>query len=1079
MAWRKWIVRGIVYGIVAAAAAGALLYQRWTNPSAVREQVISSLHAALPGAHVSVDSARLRILGGIQLNGLRLSREDDPEKHEFLHIPSAIFYHDKEKILDGELRLRKVELVRPRLRIRRSRTGAWNLEGLARSLGDGPQSQMPAIVIHQGTLILEDRLDPTRPMLFEIADVSLTLVNDPATRVTIHGTANSDLLGKLQLDGLVDRSTNDVSLAFRASNIPLTQTLATKIPIQCPQDLFANLTVSGQAKVEGKVVYQPSQAQPIFYDVRCEIREGKLQHPALPLPMDRLQATLTCSNGELHLEKLSAWSGRTQIDARGMALLPCVDQEFAVDLNLQHVMLGKAFSDRLAEKLPKLRDLHEMFKPDGPTTIQIVCARHGGKWVEVSPDNPSRVLLKPENIAMAFRGFPYPLERTTGSVSYNLENQHVEFSLLAHAADDRPVEMKGHWNGDGDQADVKFFIKADDVPIDEKILHAFHTESLAMTGAFIESFNPAGRVDVKAYIERERGQEFRNEYRLFIHDAAIRWKKFPLALKNVSGYLNILPDQNWTFHDFQGMHQHGHIMLNGRSMPRIDDKGEKTFGVSMEITGRKLPLSSELHEALRHMPGLYKSWETFRPHGDLYFTASVERPGPDINELDVKVDVRGVNVNPTFFPYQIEDVSGLFHFHQNALDIAKVRARHANTFIALDRGRVDLHPRGGYYADLQDAEIRGLTIDEEFTQALPPKLQEAARRLNLRDPLKLRTRVVVYQPPETGTPFDVFWDGQVWMYGARFTTGLEFSNVTGTLGCVGRYNGRQIVGVDGNLLLEQATVFDQPFKKVQAKLQMRDTSPDVLLIGLHAPIYSGDVTGQVRVDFSSALRYELNLTASQINVAEFGRQNLGPKAQISGTASARLHLTGLGTGADTLDGNGSIDIPRGHLYNLPFLLDLLKFLGLHWPDRTAFEEFHSTFAIQGPRLSVQKFDLLGSGISLTGKGDFDLSSKQVHLDIYPMWGRVEQLLPSSIRPWPTNVSKNLLTVEVRGKATDNPKDLRFVMKPMPIIVDPLLLVRDRMLGKGGANEPHGANVGVSLPVTNAREPVRPGWLRWD
>ena len=136
MAWRKWIVRGIVYGIISAAATAALVYQRWTNPGAVREQVIAEISKMFPGAHVSVDSARLRILGGIQLNGLRLTREDDPEKHEFLHVPSAIFYHDKEKILEGELTLRKIELIRPRLRIRRERDGSWNLQNLLRKPKD-------------------------------------------------------------------------------------------------------------------------------------------------------------------------------------------------------------------------------------------------------------------------------------------------------------------------------------------------------------------------------------------------------------------------------------------------------------------------------------------------------------------------------------------------------------------------------------------------------------------------------------------------------------------------------------------------------------------------------------------------------------------------------------------------------------------------------------------------------------------------------------------------------------------------------------------------------------------------------
>ena len=90
--------------------------------------------------------------------------------------------------------------------------------------------------------------------------------------------------------------------------------------------------------------------------------------------------------------------------------------------------------------------------------------------------------------------------------------------------------------------------------------------------------------------------------------------------------------------------------------------------------------------------------------------------------------------------------------------------------------------------------------------------------------------------------------------------------------------------------------------------------------------------------------------------------------------------------------------------------------------------------------------MLGSAISLSGKGEFDLLKKEPKLDVYPMWGRLEQLLPPMVRPLPTTFSKNLLTVEVRGKVSSDPKDLKFFMKPIPLVVDPLLLLRDRMMG---------------------------------
>jgi len=504
------------------------------------------------------------------------------------------------------------------------------------------------------------------------------------------------------------------------------------------------------------------------------------------------------------------------------------------------------------------------------------------------------------------------------------------------------------------------------------------------------------------------------------------------------------------------------VILNGKSYPRRDAKGEKS--IFLEITGRNVPLDDQLRDALVKMPGLHKAWETFKPQGNLYFTALVHRPSADLKDLKVEVDARGSSAKPTFFPYLIEDISGQFKFHNYSLDIAKLRAKHGETVIAMDKGTVDLDARGGYYADLTDVSLRAFRIDEDFIRALPSgKLPAAAKALNLHDPMRVTTRLVIAQAPETGKSPDVYWDGKAELYGANLNVGFDFKNVTGELACVGRYNG-QMVGLDGNLLVEHASLFEQPFKKVHAKFAMRDSSPDVLLVGLRAPIYGGDVVGQVRVDLNSALRYEMNLTASQINLAEFGRHNLGPKSQLSGIAGGRLHLTGFGSGMDSLDGNGSIDIPRGHFYNLPFLLDLLKFLGLHWPDRTAFEEFHSGFSIQGSKVNIQKLDLLGSAVSLSGKGDFDLLTKNLHLEVYPMWGRVEQFMPQQIRPFPTTLSKNLLTVDVRGKLTGNPKDVKYRMKPLPLVVDPLLLLRDRVMGVESGKTPGPSVMGIDLSL---------------
>jgi hypothetical protein len=237
---------------------------------------------------------------------------------------------------------------------------------------------------------------------------------------------------------------------------------------------------------------------------------------------------------------------------------------------------------------------------------------------------------------------------------------------------------------------------------------------------------------------------------------------------------------------------------------------------------------------------------------------------------------------------------------------------------------------------------------------------------------------------------------------------------------------------------------------VRGHFFVRKDAPDLMLFALRAPMFGGDVCGQGWLDFGSPLRYEVDLTASQIHLEEFGRQNMGPKQELNGIAAARLFLHGQGSGLDRLEGNGSLDVPYSpltRLLNLPPLVALLKFLGLRWPDRTAFEEAHAVFAIHGNRVSVSKLDLLGNVVSLYGQGEVNLDGSDVMLDFYPSWGRAEQMLPSAVRDIPSAISKQLMKIEMRGQIGGNEGDLKFSKRAVPALVDPFLHVRDRMMGK--------------------------------
>jgi hypothetical protein len=308
-------------------------------------------------------------------------------------------------------------------------------------------------------------------------------------------------------------------------------------------------------------------------------------------------------------------------------------------------------------------------------------------------------------------------------------------------------------------------------------------------------------------------------------------------------------------------------------------------------------------------------------------------------------------------------------------------------------------------------------------------------------------QIVVTQSAEPGSSPSIGWDGGVRFENAVLTTGLDWSDVTGNLACRGLYQNRQLHGVVGNFKIERGTLLRQPFRDVVGHFAIEENIPDVLKVNIaSAPLFGGDISGPIRLEFGSTSRYELNLTASQVSLEDLGKFNLGPQSSLQGRTGGRLHLTGYGAGVDTLEGNGTLEVPNGKLGNVPLLLDLLKLLNLRLPDRTFFDEAKAVFSIHGRRVHMDQLELVGNGISLYGKGDFLIDGTEMKLDFYPAWGRIQQLVFPAWRDIPAEIGKNMLKIEMRGKITSNPNDIRFTKKPMPVLLDPLYQIRDRLMG---------------------------------
>jgi hypothetical protein len=1021
MPWRKWFVRSLV--LVSAALAGAVLfvYLSWTNPAVVREQVLGVLRCRLPGATVTLGSARLHLLGGIYINELHLCSRRGQAKDEIAYIPRATIYHDKEMLSKGTMAIDRIELPRAKLHIVRGPDGTWNVGSDILAEPD-PRQRVPTMVFHQATLLVEDHFNPASLPAFKIKNLDLTVINDPIETLVFNGAGVTDLGGKVEVHGAWGRSSHELSLTVDAVDLPIDGNLVERVSHSYPQLAVHARQLSGLASIGADLRYRPDLRQPWTHSVHFRLTGGKFCHAQIPFPLEDLNCECRCTNSGLVIDRLSARSGDTLLEANGRVKGLVADADLEGRLKLEHLSLCPEVFKTLPDRLQAIqRD----YNPRGVANLIVDFRRHGDRWRMDSS-------VQPRDISIQCAKFPYLLERVSGVLEHHLdqarpEGDSLNVRLLGYTSREggpREVHIDGSVEGKAPAA-VDIRITAKDVAIDEKLCQALTKPELQK---IVRSFSPAGQTDIEAHILRTAGNAtFDNRFFVHFHDTVVSYEVFPYPVENVSGTLDIR-NNYWEFRDFTGTHNGATLRCAGRSA-RGADGGE----FSATLTGTNLTLNPELESAIRNQ-SLKRTWQTLAPSGRIDFEAQIHRL-PKVTEPDIEVTVfpRGCTVTPAFFPYTLTDLTGTVHYHQREAELIKLQARHGPTSVGLERAKVCLKPGGGVSVDMAELTGNPSPADSDLMNALPGHLQKAMAAVQSPQPLWLRTRLTVDVPEDRAEPSQVYWDGELEFTGLALPAALHVNAVTGRLGCRGLYHGgmRELLG---NIELREATVFGQPLSDIHTAMRIAGNEPERLYLpNLKARLFGGSVGGAIWVSCDDRNSYEIQLTASQVRLEELARQNrLGPKARLSGLAGAQLFLRGEATDLDRLNGNGKVDVPNGKMCNLPVLLPLLKVLSGQFPDDTAFDDAHAVFGIQGRRIDFKRLELNGDAVSLSGKGSMNLDGSNLNLDFFAVWGRILQFLPPVIDQIPVKFSQALLKIKMRGDVRGK---VDCTKEPLPPIVE--------------------------------------------
>ncbi len=1084
-AWRAWVVRGLVFGSTGMVLAVASVFWAWTNPAQLRQTVLTTLMERVPGIGATLEGASMRLLGGITLLGLRVSRSDDLDKSDFFYVPRAVLYHDKEQLIDGKLAIRKVELQEPRLRLVRGRTGMWNLENLMPVTGGGTDP-IPTLVVEGGVLQIEDRSSLSgvggSPLghLLEIRQVEMLAMNDPPGMFRLEAKGVSDLLGPVTLTLEQERSGKMWAARVELTELPLDTGIlrAAAGLLKIPE--LATLDLSGA----GQVVLDLSGGgdRPISHQASFQFKNLQARASQLPLQLKDGSIEGRLTDGQVPLLMVQGKIGDGQLKARldNLSLKPVGGAVTPESLGgtWRAALTGLTVTPELLKSLPHpAPSLHELLNPAGVMDITYARDPAPSQTPGQNPNARHRVEVRPRFGTLRPKHFPYPLTDLTGMVAVDLmqglrPSLDVDLQGLAGAdpwtAKGPMVAEKGAWG-------IDLHVQSAGVAIDQTLIGALPAEYRNLAA----QFNPqGGRVKIDYRILADVGVPgLRNVASLGISEAVVRYEHFPILLEKVRGTLDILPD-HWVCRDFVGERDGGEIRLAGRSWPApkpaVDSPapGVKAPEVRPEsvakapapeasggpktgeavakqgpaggffrlvLRGEKLPVDDEFRSALAP-PGapernlLLEASKFLGLTDRLSFDADVVQKRMPSTELDVEVALRQATMQPRQFPIKLEDIQAVCRYSQDRILIRDLRMRHGASQLALKDGTVQLRQGGGYRCRFEGVRAEPLVLEDSMLAAMPAGTRRALQALELKDQVRLMGNITVESGNDArGAWPQVDWDGTLKLKGARLMAGVEAKDLVGEVVCSGKFNGTTVDHAQGNMALEQGAVFGQPIGPMRARFEMRPDSPDVLrLKDIQGDLYGGVVGGQGRVQLAARPRFELDLRASQVDLAQAARRN-GLVGDLEGLAYAWLHLSGEAGDPGSFKGEGRLDIPRGRLYELPVFLDLMKAGGLRAPDRTAFEEARAEVAFEGHQVRVKRLDLLGNAFSLRGKGTVHMETQETNLDFHVDLARLNQVLPAGINEITKLVSDQLLAIEVRGK----PGQLRFEKQFLPPVSSPI------------------------------------------
>jgi len=728
--------------------------------------------------------------------------------------------------------------------------------------------------------------------------------------------------------------------------------------------------------------------------------------------------------GGFEASELGNWKVRGELDSD------------ITNINLNLISQNTDIGTYLSEKLSShYYSIWQRYQPQGKVNLNILLKTGNGQPPDVT------VLMDCQKNDMTYSGFPYQLSKIEGQVEFTLKGANIK--NLKGINGSTTIVTTGLVEGYEQSGGFDLMLKIQNMAFDDKLHNVLNQQFRNIW----DELSPGGLADAEVLISKPAGarQETRYHTKIYCKKMQVKPSFFPYPLDGLTGEIEIV-DRLIKLKSLSAIRNKGEFKIDGEIT--ISQNGQAD-GLAVNIDARNIESNDYvLKEATNKiLTGIGTLWDKSQPEGPVNVTVTLQKSAgkPSINAKTL-VQCNGITAKVGPSALTFTDIQGQIEYYTNYGDGQMPYLAVKNLSAAYDKSKFELS--GGISnPSITSASAKALSkisLDVKISNLLvggtalyslfPSNLKYLLEQINFTTNSDISLKITNENQKTLN------YQGEIKLFDCGFTSGINFSNITGSIIFKGLYS---VSATTPTSFLAGSGKFSQ--LKVENKVinnmsvTFLEENNRISFYDIKGNAYNGAVNGFLIITLpqltnsttpTDTYEYQGKIKMGSIDMNDFTRDTRLGNKDITGKLSGEYTFNGKGRSIEALNGTGRAILTDAQIWEVPVFLSIYTLFGL--AKKTAFHEGEIRFTTANGEMQIRRLAFTSKDVVLKGAGKMNLKDGSLDIPIAVKFiskSLLDKLL--LIKEFTNIVAPGIYTVKVTGTFND-PK---IEQKPLPFILD--------------------------------------------